>query len=126
MSYSIAGVHIFSKNIYMPEWCNLEQGWKTFQKSRSHLKILDARRVTCSMYHTQNPKILGASVQNLVALATWRQGFVHPCSINLFSYCGFKSNGQLDVHGSMHRNINPIERTNKMRPCSRIYYSNVS
>jgi hypothetical protein len=30
----------------------------------------------------------------------------------------------LDVHGSMHRNIKLIERTNKMHPCSRIYYSN--
>jgi len=30
-----------------------------------------------------------------------------------------------DVHGSVHRNINPIERTNKRQPCSRIYYSNV-
>jgi hypothetical protein len=29
----------------------------------------------------------------------------------------------LGVHGSVHRNINLIERTNKMRPCSRIYYS---
>jgi hypothetical protein len=32
----------------------------------------------------------------------------------------------LDVHGSVHRNINIIERTNKMQPCTRIYYSNVS
>jgi len=31
-----------------------------------------------------------------------------------------------DVHGSVHRNINLIERINKMQPCSRIYYSNVS
>jgi len=31
-----------------------------------------------------------------------------------------------DVHGSVHRNINLIERTNKMQLCSRIYYSNVS
>jgi len=31
-----------------------------------------------------------------------------------------------DVHGSVHRNINLIEGTNKMQPCSRIYYSNVS
>jgi len=30
------------------------------------------------------------------------------------------------VPGSVHRNINLIERTNKMQPCSRIYYSNVS
>ena len=35
-------------------------------------------------------------------------------------------NDKLDVHGSVHRNINVIERTNKMRPCSGIYYSNVS
>jgi len=33
---------------------------------------------------------------------------------------------KLDVHGSVHRNINLIERTNKMQPCSRIYYSHVS
>jgi len=31
-----------------------------------------------------------------------------------------------DVHRSVHHNINLIEITNKMRPCSRIYYSNVS
>jgi len=33
---------------------------------------------------------------------------------------------KLDVHGSVHHNINRIEITNKMRQCSRIYYSNVS
>jgi len=33
---------------------------------------------------------------------------------------------EFDVHGSMQRIINLIERTNKMRLCSRIYYSNVS
>jgi len=31
---------------------------------------------------------------------------------------------KFDIHKSVHRNINLIERTNKMRPCSRIYYSN--
>jgi len=31
-----------------------------------------------------------------------------------------------DVHGSVHRNINLTERTNKMQPCNRIYYSYVS
>ena len=30
-----------------------------------------------------------------------------------------------DVHGSVHHNTNRIEITNKMRPCSRIYYSSV-
>jgi hypothetical protein len=33
---------------------------------------------------------------------------------------------KLDVHGSVHHNINRIEITNQMQPCSRIYYSNVS
>jgi len=36
------------------------------------------------------------------------------------------SSKKIDVHGSVHRNINLIERTNKMRLCSRIYYSNAS
>jgi hypothetical protein len=32
----------------------------------------------------------------------------------------------LDVHKSLHHNINIIEITNKLRLCSRIYYSSVS
>jgi len=32
---------------------------------------------------------------------------------------------KLDIHRSVYRNINLIERTNKMQPCSRIYYSNI-
>jgi hypothetical protein len=30
----------------------------------------------------------------------------------------------MHIHGSVHHNINLTEVTNKMRPCSRIYYSN--
>jgi len=37
-----------------------------------------------------------------------------------------KQHDILDVHGSVHDNTNCIEITNKMRLCSRIYYSNVS
>jgi hypothetical protein len=33
---------------------------------------------------------------------------------------------QLHVYGALHRNTDLIERTNKMQPCSRVYYSNVS
>jgi hypothetical protein len=32
--------------------------------------------VLCGRFHTENSEILGASVQNLVSLATWRPGFV--------------------------------------------------
>jgi len=39
--------------------------------------------------------------------------------LKLKMYLGNK----LDVHVSVHHNINRIEITNKMRPCSRIYYS---
>jgi hypothetical protein len=37
-----------------------------------------------------------------------------------------KVRNEVDVHRSVHRNINLIERTNKMRPYSRIYYFSVS
>jgi len=47
-----------------------------FQKSRSHHKILRLRMVNWSNFHTGNPQILGAILQNSVALAT---KFVHPC-----------------------------------------------
>ena len=32
----------------------------------------------------------------------------------------------LDIHGSVYHNLNCIEITKKMRPCTRVYYSNVS
>jgi hypothetical protein len=45
-------------------------GAQILQKSRSHLKILGARRVTCSKSHTADPQMLGATVQNLVTTVT--------------------------------------------------------
>jgi hypothetical protein len=52
-----------------------------FQKSRRFLKILDAIRTTRNKCHTEDSQILGVTVQILVAMATWRQGFVHPWSM---------------------------------------------
>ena len=48
-----------------------------FEKSRSHLKILGARRVT--KFHTENPQALGATVHNVIATAIWCQKFVCNC-----------------------------------------------
>jgi hypothetical protein len=50
------------------------------KKSTIHLKILSARRVAWSKFHTEDPQIIGATLQNLVARATWQQRFVHPCT----------------------------------------------
>jgi hypothetical protein len=40
--------------------------------------------VTLSMFHSEDPEKLGATVQNLVGLATWCPGFVHICSNFIF------------------------------------------
>jgi hypothetical protein len=49
-----------------------------FRKTRSHLKILGAiRTVTESIFQTEDPQILSATVQNFVDMATWHPGFVH-------------------------------------------------
>jgi len=47
---------------------------------------------------------------------------------NIFCFINVLHNkvAELDVHGSVRRNRKLIERTNKMQPCSRIYYSSVS
>jgi len=52
---------------------------KILQTSGSHLKILDARRVTWSKFHIESPQISAATVQHLTAMATWRPGYVHLC-----------------------------------------------
>jgi hypothetical protein len=62
--------------------CNvILQGELIFQKSVSHLQILDARKVIRNNFHTEGPHILRATIQNVVATATWRLGFVHRCDI---------------------------------------------
>jgi hypothetical protein len=51
---------------------------QTFQKSKTHLRILGARRLTRTKYQGENSQILGVTVTNSVASATWHPGFVHP------------------------------------------------
>jgi hypothetical protein len=60
-----------------------KRGEQIFQKSRSYLKILDARRVTWSTLHTEDPQVLGTTIRNLFAITTWRPGLV--CYVDSFS-----------------------------------------
>jgi hypothetical protein len=41
-------------------------------------------------------------------------------------YYGLLGYDAVDVDGFVYYNTNSIEITNKMRPCSRIYYSDIS
>jgi hypothetical protein len=50
------------------------------QIPRSHFRTPRARRATRSKLHIEDPEILGATAENLVAHATWCQGFVNPLS----------------------------------------------
>lgn len=52
-----------------------------WHKPRCHLRIPCPRTLTCSNFHTEDPKMLGAAGQNLVTQVTWcpkYPGFVHP------------------------------------------------
>ena len=48
------------------------------KKFRDYLKILGARTVTWSKFHTEDPEILGTTVQSLVSWTIRRSEFVHP------------------------------------------------
>jgi len=65
---------------YDAHYLHYTKGAQIFQKSRSHLKILGARRVIWSKFHTEDPQILGVIVEKVVARATWYPGFVHHCT----------------------------------------------
>ena len=47
-----------------------------FQKLGRHIKIKGARMVKWGKFNTEDPQSLRTTVQNLVAMATWGQGFV--------------------------------------------------
>jgi len=54
------------------------RGAQIFQKSTSHLKIITA--MTVSQFHTEDPLILGTTIQNSAAWVTWCLRFVQPRS----------------------------------------------
>ena len=56
----------------------MRRGAQIIQRSRQHLKILGTRRVKCFKCHAEDPFMFGFTVQNPVAMATLRPGFVHP------------------------------------------------
>ena len=58
------------------------RGAKTSHKSRSSLKIVGAR----SKFHTEDPQILGTTVQNLVTRTAWHARFVHSWATYLLTY----------------------------------------
>ena len=57
-------------------WRWLIRGAQIFQNSA--FWMLDARRVTWSKFHIEDPQTLGATVQNLVPRTTWILRFVQP------------------------------------------------
>jgi hypothetical protein len=66
-------VHVLPISLFTYSW-----GAHISKKPRNHLKSPSVRRVTRRKSCTDNPQILGVTVQNLVARTTWSSGFVHP------------------------------------------------
>jgi len=50
---------------------------QVFQKSRSYFRILGTRRVIFSKFLSEDPQVLGTTIQNLITCMTWHPGFVH-------------------------------------------------
>lgn len=54
-----------------------DSGAQTFQKCKRHLTLLGVRILTRNKFHSEGPKLLGVTVQNLVSRPTPRYRFVH-------------------------------------------------
>lgn len=52
-------------------------GVHKFSKKVGAISTRGGRSMTLKKLHMENPQILGGTVQNLVALVTWRSRFVH-------------------------------------------------
>jgi hypothetical protein len=66
--------------IHVQDVVLLEQEYTDFQKSGSHQTLVRPSKVICNNHHTGETQILGATVQNVLAQATWSPESVHPCS----------------------------------------------
>lgn len=60
---------------------------KFSKKSGSHMKILGARSQTWNKFHTDDPQLFCATVQNVVTWMTWHLGFLQCCPKYLSGKC---------------------------------------
>ena len=74
---------------------NIIDPWESRRTTDNWRLLVWARRVTWSKFHTEDPKILGAIVQNLAARATWWPGFMHIRDNHLSRYDAVKVVGYL-------------------------------
>ena len=58
-------------------------------QSSSHLKILDARKVTWNQFQNEVPLMFSANVQNLDTAVTWDPRFLNPCFITFYNIPDF-------------------------------------
>ena len=104
-------------------------GVHKFSKVEKPLQIPGTRKVTSSKFYTDDPQILGATVQNLVVTATWRQGFLYPTTTDchrfanhwvrnsvLFPVCC--SNQESLRYSSGLCNVKPVCDVLQVRTCS--------
>jgi hypothetical protein len=54
------------------------KGEQIFQKSRNHLKIIGARRVTRSRFHTEGPQMSGTTVKKFIQPGDLAPGICAP------------------------------------------------
>jgi hypothetical protein len=66
--------------------CLQPDGLTILKKSSSYVKIQGARSVIWSMFHTEDPQMLLATVQNVVTQETWRPRFVHVCLYQWYEF----------------------------------------
>jgi len=61
------------RNLWLTAWSRDPQ---IFEKSGRHLKIPGARIAIGGKVHVEDSRIIGPSVENVFAWASWRPGFV--------------------------------------------------
>jgi hypothetical protein len=76
------------------------------KKTANPLKILGARRMTWTKFHTEDPQILGGSVQNLVAMATGRP---RVCALVLATPGVWPKNSDHDVLKRWYKLLNRMQ-----------------
>lgn len=82
------------------------RGTHVFDKSTSSVKILGARTESRSKFRSEDPQILVATLQNLVATATWPSGYVNYWikEWNYILYTGGNGNATEKTEANLLRN----------------------
>lgn len=97
--------------------------YKFSKTLRVNLKILGTRKGDKNRFSAESQQVLDCSVHSLVAMVTWRPGFMHPCChLNVWQYICVQSCFLKCIHSDVDCFYDGCVESLRTKSCHQFFY----